>query len=56
MMMAYSYIDLLRRWFHKQFVEASASYVEACGATAYFCKTPQTPVPTEFGTHPPLEG
>ena len=46
------YIKSLRRWFHKQFVEISASYLEACGATVYFVKTPQTHVPTEFGTHP----
>ena len=40
------------RWFSKQFVEVSASYLKACGATVYFVETPQTHVPTAFGTHP----
>lgn len=41
------------RWYGKQFVEVSAPYLEACGATVYFIKTPQTGVPEAFEMHPP---
>ena len=44
---------LLRRWLHKQFVEVSPSYLDACGATVYFIKTPQTRVPEGFSRHAP---
>ena len=40
-----------RRWPDKQFVGVSESYLEACGATVYFVKTPQTHVPSKFTTH-----
>ena len=43
--------DASHRWPKKQFVEVSESYLEACGATVYFIKTPQTHVPTKFATH-----
>lgn len=39
------------RWFGKQFVEVSESYLEACGATVYFVETPQARVPEGFSLH-----
>jgi hypothetical protein len=39
------------RWFGKQFVEVSESYLEACGATVYFIKSPQARVPEGFSLH-----
>ena len=43
---------LLQNWsLKKQFIEVDLEYLEACGATLYFVKTPQTSVPTESPTH-----
>jgi hypothetical protein len=42
---------LLQNWWQKkQFVEVSEEYLEACGATVYFVKTPQPKIPIEFPT------
>jgi hypothetical protein len=40
---------LLQNWWPQmQFAEVSEEYMEACGATVYFVKTPQTAIPTQF--------
>ncbi len=41
----------VQRWFGKQFVEVSESYLKACGATVYFIETPQARVPKGFSLH-----
>ena len=35
-------------WPQMQFIEVSAEYLEACGATLYYVKTPQTEIPKAF--------
>ena len=43
---------LLQNWWStKQFVEVDLEYLEACGATLYYVKTPQFGVPETFPTH-----
>jgi len=43
---------LLQNWWKsKQFVELDESYLENCGASVYFVKTPQTTIPGNFSKH-----